>query len=49
MDLFKNFDDIQKGGASVVIRLRRQPFDDPLLTVYFVKGRPIIGQLFRSS
>ncbi len=46
MDLFKNFDDIQKGGASVVIRLRRQPFDDPLLTVYFVKGRPIMANSF---
>ena len=33
-------------GKSAVMRLRRVPFDDPLLTVYFVKGRPIMANSF---
>jgi len=44
--LYRDFKEIEKGGRSVVVRLRRQPFDDPLLTVYFVKGRPIMANSF---
>ena len=39
-------DSIIREGKSVVIRLRRVPFDDPLLTAYFVKGKPIMANSF---
>ncbi len=44
--LFESIRDIERNALSVVMHLRRQPFDDPLLTVYFVKGRPIMANSF---
>ncbi len=29
-----------------MVRLKRVPFDDPLLTIYFVKGKPIMANSF---
>ncbi len=43
IDILRN---IRKNRRSVVLRLRRQPFDDPLLTLYFVRGLPIMAHSF---
>ncbi len=38
--------EISRSKRSVVLHLKRQYFGDPLLTVYFVKGRPLMANSF---
>ncbi len=45
-DVFSMLEEISKKGKSAKINLRRKIFNDPLLTVYVIEGKPILAHSF---